>query len=93
VFVNHQLDDWVKWLPLAEFAANNGISVTTKCTPFHSVQGTDPGMSVVGEPSQERDQQPVNAHEVQARMQQIHHHFRVVMRRSQAVQEEGAYRG
>jgi hypothetical protein len=25
VFVNHPQDDWVQWLPLAEFAANNGI--------------------------------------------------------------------
>jgi hypothetical protein len=26
VFVNQQQDDWVQWLPLAEFAANNGTS-------------------------------------------------------------------
>jgi transposase InsO family protein len=26
VFVNHQQDDWVQWLPLAEFAANNRVS-------------------------------------------------------------------
>ena len=26
VFVNHQQDCWVQWLPLAEFAANNGMS-------------------------------------------------------------------
>ena len=30
VFVSHQQDDWVQWLPLAEFAANNGISETTE---------------------------------------------------------------
>ena len=38
VFVNHQQDDWVKWLPLAEFAANDGVSETTKCTPFYAIQ-------------------------------------------------------
>jgi hypothetical protein len=37
VFVNDQQDDWVLWLPLAEFAANNGISESTKCTPFFTV--------------------------------------------------------
>jgi len=34
VFVNHQQDDWVKWLPLAEVAANNGISETTSVPRF-----------------------------------------------------------
>ena len=47
VCINHQQDDWVKWLPLAWFAANNGISDTTKCTPFYVVQGVDPRMSLV----------------------------------------------
>jgi transposase InsO family protein len=56
VFINHQHDNWVKWLPLAEFAANDGMSESTKCTPFFAVQGLDRGMSFAGEPSQERDQ-------------------------------------
>jgi len=90
VFLNHQQDDWVKWLPLAEFPANNGTSETTKCTPFYAVQGTDPGMSFAGEPTKNRDQWRVSADEVQATMQQIHEHLWVEMRWSQAVQEEGA---
>jgi len=32
VFVNHQQDYWVEWLPLAEFVANSGTSESTKCT-------------------------------------------------------------
>jgi len=56
VFVNHQQDDWVKWLPLAEFAANNEVSETIKCTPFYAIQGMDPRMSFVGEPTQKRNQ-------------------------------------
>ena len=93
VFVNHQRDCCIKWLPLAEFAANNGVSETTKCIPFYAIQGTDPQMSFVGDPTQEQDEQRVNADEVQATMQQIHEHLRVEMRWSQAVQEEGANRG
>jgi hypothetical protein len=50
VFVNHQQDDWVQWLPLAEFAANNGVSESMKCTPFFAVQDADPRMSFAGEP-------------------------------------------
>jgi hypothetical protein len=56
VFVNYQQDDWAEWLPLAEFAANNGASELIKCTPFCAVQGTDPGMSFAEEPTQEGDQ-------------------------------------
>jgi len=93
VFINHQQDDWVQWLPLAEFAANNGISETTKSTPFIAVQGTDPRMSFRGEPTKEQDYRRVNADQVQAMMKQIHEHLRVEMRRSQAVQEEEANRG
>jgi hypothetical protein len=37
VFGNHQQDDWVQGLPLAEYAANNGVSESTKCTPFLAV--------------------------------------------------------
>jgi len=93
VFGNHQQDDWVKWFPLAEFAANNGISETTKCTPFYAVQGTDPRMSFSGEPTKDQDQRWVSADQVQARMQPIHEHLRVEMRRSQVVQKEGINRG
>jgi len=56
VFVNHQQDDWVQWVPLAEFAANNGMSESTKCTPFCAVQSVDTQMSFAGEPTQEWDQ-------------------------------------
>ena len=92
VFVNHQQDDWVQWLPLAEFAANKGVSESTKCTPFFAVQGVDHRMSFAGEPTQERDQRHCEADQVQVAMQQIHEHLRVEMRQSQAVQEEGTNR-
>jgi len=90
VFVNHQQDDWVQWLPLAECAANNGISETTKCTPFFAVQGVDRQMLFGGEPSKERESRRRNADQVQATMQQIHDHLHGEVRRSQEVQKEGA---
>jgi len=92
VFVNHQQDDWVQWLPVAEFAANNGVSESTKCTPFFAVQGSDPRMSFAGEQTNKRDYRRLDADHVQATMQQIHEHLRVEMRRSQAVQGEGTNR-
>jgi len=93
VFVNHQQDDWVKWLPLAEFAANNRTSETTKCTPFYTIQGVDRWISFAEEPTQERDQRRVSADNVPARMQHTLERLRVEMRRSQAVQVKGANRG
>ena len=33
-FVNYLQDDWLNWLPLAEFVGNNTESETTKVTPF-----------------------------------------------------------
>jgi hypothetical protein len=38
VIVNHQQDDRVMWLPMAEFAANNGTSKTAKCTMLFPIQ-------------------------------------------------------
>jgi hypothetical protein len=45
IFMSHQQDDWVKWLPLADFAANNGTLDTTKCSVFFAVTGVDPRMT------------------------------------------------
>jgi len=83
----------VQWLLLAEFAANNGVSESTKCTPFFAIQGVDPLMSFVGESTPDQDQRRLGADQVQATMQQVHEHLRVEMRQSQALQEEGVNRG
>jgi len=69
VFVNHQQDDWVQWLPLAEFVVNNGISESMRWTPFFAVQGADPQISFSGEATQERDQRRLDADQVQPTMQ------------------------
>jgi len=47
-------------------------------------------MSFAGDHTKELDNRRLNADQVQATMQQIHEHLQVEMRRSQAVQEEGA---
>ena len=38
-YVNYQQDNWVDFLPMAEFAANNHVSDTTKTTPFQANSG------------------------------------------------------
>ena len=43
-YVNYLQDDWVNWLPMAEFAANNHKSESTGVTPFYAVYGQHPLM-------------------------------------------------
>jgi len=92
IFVSHQQDDWVQWLPLAEFAANNGTSEATKCSAFFAVTGIDSRMTfeeAAGEPGESR---AIDADQTQTTMHQIYEHLRVEMRRSQEIMEEGAKR-
>jgi hypothetical protein len=92
IFTSYQQDDWVRWLPLAEFAANNGTSETTKCSAFFAVTGVDPRITfeeAAGEPG---DSRAVDADRVQATMHQIHEYLRVEMRRIQDIMEDGADR-
>ncbi|KAI1663257.1 reverse transcriptase [Pyrenophora tritici-repentis] len=48
-FMNFHQDDWVQWLPLAEFAMNNVISETTGVSPFFANYGYNPQLGI--EPS------------------------------------------
>jgi hypothetical protein len=41
-FMNFHQDDWVDWLPLAEFASNNVVSETTGASPFFANYGFHP---------------------------------------------------
>jgi hypothetical protein len=93
VLVKYQQDDWVQWLSLAEYAARNGISESTKYMPFSGIQGIGPQMTFHRKATKQCNERRLNAHSVQATMQQIHEHLQVKMRQSQGVQEEGANRG
>jgi hypothetical protein len=46
MFVNQRQDDWVEWLPLAEFAYNNRVHAATQHTPFELDNGQHPRMGV-----------------------------------------------
>src|SRR5258707_9352533 len=46
VFVSHQQDDWVDWLPLAEFAYNNKVHAATRQTLFELDAGQHPRLGV-----------------------------------------------
>jgi hypothetical protein len=41
-FCNYRQDDWVKWLPLAQFAHNSQVTTSTGCSPFDLLYGFTP---------------------------------------------------
>jgi hypothetical protein len=43
-YVNNLHDDWVHWLPLAEFAYNNSVHASTGVTPFFTEKGFHPSI-------------------------------------------------
>lgn len=46
LFVGWAQNDWVDWLPIAEFAGNNMVSETTGVSPFFANYGFNPKMGV-----------------------------------------------
>ena len=44
-YINFEQDDWVRWLPKAEFAYNNAYNSSTKMSPFFAMLGYHPRMS------------------------------------------------
>ena len=47
-YINYQQDDWCGFLPLAEFAYNNGYQETIKNTPFFTNYGINPEYEMIG---------------------------------------------
>ena len=43
-YTNYQQDDWAKWLPSAQFSANNTTSESTRASPFLICHGQHPRM-------------------------------------------------
>src|SRR5438477_12121321 len=97
-FMNFQQDDWVDWLPLAEFAANNVVSETTGVSPFfanygfHPRLGTEPSAPRPPNlsPTQKREFQKANA--VADRFERIIDQLKALARQSAARYEEDANR-
>lgn len=50
IYGNFQQDDWVAWLPMAQFTHNTWINETTKQTPFELLMGHTPTLKQQKEP-------------------------------------------
>jgi len=48
-YINYQQDDWCGYLPLAEFAYNNGYQETIKSTRFCANYGINPVYAIIGQ--------------------------------------------
>ena len=94
-YINYQQDDWSRWLPLAEFSANNQDSATTKLSPFAANYGYNPRFSL--QPSARRLPscgplriQAQQAHNFVEEMKRIQDYLREEMVYAQQYQEEQA---
>ena len=91
VSVNYLQDDWEKWLPLAEFVANNQNSETTSVSLFFVNFGYDPRWQC--DPFQLKNahrREELDARAVATRLAEIHDHLKVEMAHAQAHHREHA---
>jgi hypothetical protein len=92
-YCNYNQDDWVRLLPLAEFAYNNSKSTTTGVTPFMMNYGYHPRFEVterdvkeVGLPAHVRN----NVETFVSKMKEMEEYCRHEMKYAQALQAEYA---
>jgi transposase InsO family protein len=95
--VNYKQDDWVDWLWMAEFVANNSVSASTGVTPFFATRGTHPRMADVDinvmPPVATTGPRRLDEHAAQEfalEMTKLHQHLRQEMARAQLAQSESA---
>ena len=80
-YINYQLDDWGGYLPLAEFAYNNGYQETIKNTPFFANYRINPEYEMIGHLIQGKKTKPEE-------MSQLHESLRNEMVAAQLRQKE-----
>ena len=85
-YVNYLQDDWVKWLPLAEFTQNNAQSNSSRMSPFFANKGFHPRLSVM--PASEAQDQ--DAEEISGAMTKILEQLQAELQLSQEAQTHTA---
>ncbi|KAL7280850.1 hypothetical protein ACG7TL_005794 [Trametes sanguinea] len=80
-YVSYQQDDWVDYLPLAEFAFNNHVNSSTKQTPFFATYGYHPTF----EPRLSDSPVPAAA-DLASRLARLHDELRAELKEAQATQ-------
>jgi len=80
-YINYQQDDWCGYVPLAEFAYNNGYQEAIKNTPFFANYGINPEYEMIGHLIHAKRTKPEE-------MTQLHESFRNEMVAPQLRQKE-----
>ncbi|KAH0614164.1 uncharacterized protein H6S33_006050 [Morchella sextelata] len=88
-YVSYQQDDWVRWLPMAEFATNNHASETTRISPFYANLGRNPRMTF-GPLEHGRTTAEDQANSIAREMKDILDFLKDELFRAQRIQEESA---
>ncbi|KAH0611537.1 uncharacterized protein H6S33_010802 [Morchella sextelata] len=88
-YVSYQQDDWVRWLPMAEFATNNHASETTRISPFYANSGRNPRMTF-GPLEHGRTTAEDQANSIAREMKDILDFLKDELFRAQRIQEESA---
>jgi hypothetical protein len=95
-YTNYHQDDWVSWLPTAQFEANNTVSETTGVSPMMACYGQHPRMGFELPSDTRRPRhQALQAHEANTmvdKMRDITEFIREEMIWAQALQQEYANR-
>ena len=92
-FVNYMQDDWAKWIPGAEFAANNAPSATTLTSPFLVNSGQNPHLRfkpsepLVTDLTAQQQIKLLDIKNFTKKMKDLTEHLRVEMLIAQAVYE------
>jgi hypothetical protein len=85
-FVHYQQNDWVRWQPLVEFAANNHTLEMTNSSTFFGNDGFHARMTIAQHPIKDpNDIREVNAQQMAQRMEQLFIELTAEMKRAQAV--------
>jgi len=83
-YVSYQQEDWVTWLPMAEFAANNQESATTRVSPFCANYGYHPRFNLdLARQHGRHSPQVIDAKGFANRMADLNSHLQVQMRVAQ----------
>ena len=90
-FMNFAQDDWVDWLPVAEFASNNAMNETTGCSPFFANYGFNPRIGIEPRKPCPPDRTPAQKKEF-LKAQNIADRFEQLLTQLRALSESAAAR-
>lgn len=97
-FVNYMQDDWAKWVPGAEFSANNAPSSTTLASPFLANSGQNPRLGfeppepLPSDLTAHSQAKLIDVENFSKKMEELTEHLREEMLIAQAIYEANANR-